>query len=200
MQKNKNSRTILSIAIIAVTVLAVFIYLSFRSDKAGQAQAQTQKITPVQEVLLRNLESDYPPSPKEVVKYYSEISRCFYGEDYSEDEFHSLAEKSRELFDPDLVANQTDEQYLVALKADVDSYKAANKVISSYSVSSSTDVDYYDYLGDKWAQLYCVYSMRVSTSMTPVKEKYLLRKDPNGHWKIYGWILVEDELLTGSNK
>ena len=199
MRKKNPSRAIISVAIMAIAVLGAFVLLSNRSDKAA-ANESVDKITPVQEVLLKNLNNDYPASPKEVVKFYSEISRCFYGEDYSEDEFVALAEKSRELFDSELVANQTDEQYLTALKSDVESYKSNKKSISSFSVSSSTDVDYYDYLGDKWAQLYCVYSIRVSTSITPVKEKYLLRKDPDGHWKIFGWVLVEDELLTGSNE
>ena len=199
MRKKNPSRAIISVAIMAIAVLGAFVLLSNRSDKAA-ANESVDKITPVQEVLLKNLNNDYPASPKEVVKFYSEISRCFYGEDYSEDEFVALAEKSRELFDSELVANQTDEQYLTALKSDVENYKSNKKSISSFSVSSSTDVDYYDYLGDKWAQLYCVYSIRVSTSITPVKEKYLLRKDPDGHWKIFGWVLVEDELLTGSNE
>lgn len=198
MRKN-SSRTIISVAIMAIAVLGAFALLSNRSEKTSEIE-KIDKVTPVQEVLLKNLDNDYPSSPKEVVKFYSEISRCFYGEDYSEDEFVALAQKSRELFDAELVANQTDEQYLVALRSDVDSYKSNKKSISSYSVSSSTDVDYYDYLGDKWAQLYCIYSIRVSTSITPVKEKYLLRRDDDGHWKIFGWVLVEDELLTGSNE
>lgn len=196
MQKKNTSRTVISVAILAIAILAAFALLSNRSDK--QADVENYKVTAVQEVLLKDFATNYPPSPKEVVKAYSEISRCFYGEKYTDEEFTALAAKSRELFDDELVANQTDEQYLAALKADVEKYKADDKVISSYSVSSSTDVDYYDYLGDKWAQLYCIYSMRVSTSITPVKEKYLLRKDAEGHWKIFGWVLVEEEIMTGS--
>lgn len=196
MQKQNPTRVVISVAILAVAIVAAFALLSNRSDK--QADAENYKVTAVQEVLLKDFTTEYPPSPKEVVKQYSEISRCFYGESYTEEEFKALAAKSRELFDSELVANQTDEQYLAALKADVASYKEVDKVISSFSVSSSTDVDYYDYLGDKWAQLYCIYTMRVSTNITPVKEKYLLRKDPEGHWKIFGWVLVEEEILTGS--
>lgn len=192
MRKKKSGwQTILSIFIIAAIVLTAFILLSNRSENI--AEAQPLKVTAVQEVLLRDMETNYPTSPKEVVKYYSEISRCYYAEDYSDEEFIKLADRAREVFDAELVANQTEEQYLATLKADIAAYKTDNKVISSYSVSSSTDVDYYDYLGDKWAQLYCIYSIRVSTTITPVTEKYLLRKDDDGHWKIFGWVLVENE-------
>lgn len=191
-KKKKGPGIVVSVAIMAVAILAAFALLSNRSEQTS-SEAQSLKVSAVQEVLLRNLETDYPASPKEVVKYYSEISRCFYGEEYTEEEFNKLAEKSRAVFDDELVANQTSQQYINALKADISSYKENKKVISSYSVSSSTDVDYYNYLGDEWAQLYCVYSIRISTTITPIKEKYLLRKDDDGHWKIFGWVLVESE-------
>ncbi len=40
-------------------------------------------VTAVQEVLLKNLEDDYPPTPREVLKYYSDITKCLYNEDYT---------------------------------------------------------------------------------------------------------------------
>ena len=43
-------------------------------------------LTAVQEVLSRNLETNYPQTPKEVIKYYSEITQCFYNEEYTEEE------------------------------------------------------------------------------------------------------------------
>ena len=193
MKKRNNTRTVIAFVIFALVILGAFLMLSNRSEQI--AETQQVKVTAVQELLLRNLKTDYPATPKEVVKLYSEITRCYYGEEYTDDELIEMADMSRELFDDELVANQTDEQYLHALQQDIESYKSENKVISSYSVSNSTDVDYYNYLGDEWAQLYCVYSIRVGTNITPVKEKYLLRKDAGGHWKIYGWILVDEEQL-----
>lgn len=190
MKRKSNAKVFIAFVIFALFVLGAFVMLSNRSESIKEEQAL--KATAVQEVLMRNMETDYPPSPKEVVKYYSEITRCFYGEQYTEEEFDALAVRSREVFDDELVANQTYDSYYAALKMEVLNYKEAGKTISSFSVSNSTDVDYYDYLDDKWAQLYCVYSIRVKTSITPVKEKYLLRQDKNGHWKIYGWVLVEE--------
>lgn len=191
-KKKSTTRTAVAFIVMALIIVVVFAYLSNRSKQIAEAMPET--ITPVQEVLQRNLESNYPASPKEVVKFYSEITRCFYSEEYSEEELTELAKKSRELFDDELVANQTDEQYINALRRDIQSYKDEGKKISSYSVSSSTDVDYYDFQGDKWAQLYCIYSMRIKTQIQPIQERFLLRKDAKGHWKIFGWKLVEEEM------
>lgn len=191
MKKKNNTKTIIAFLVLALFVLGAFVMLSNRTEQI--AEAQPLKITAVQELLLKNLDTAYPASPKEVVKLYSEITRCYYGEKYTEEELNELANMSLKLFDRDLVANQTTDQYFNSLRADIQAYHDANKVISSFSVASSTDVDYYNYLDDEWAQLYCMYSIRVGTNITPVKEKYLLRKDEKGHWKIYGWILVDEE-------
>lgn len=196
MKNKNNTRTVIAFVVFALVILGAFVMLSNRSEQI--AEAQPLKINAVQELLLRNLDESYPSSPKEVVKLYSEITRCYYGEEYTEEELAGLADMARELFDVELASNQTQEQYMQALVQDIASYKQENKTISSFSVSSSTDVDYYDYLGDKWAQLYCFYSMRVGTNIIPIKEKYLLRRDQGGHWKIYGWVLVDEETF-GTN-
>ena len=174
---------------LALFVVGLFFYISNRSKIISEGRTQT--MTAVQEILARNLETNYPPTPKEVLKFYSEITRCFYGEEYTEEELERLASFSRELFDDELVANQTDEQYLSALKMDIDSWKKDKKVISSYSVSSSTDVQEYSYGGYEWAQLYCTYSIRMGTNIAPIQEHFIMRKDSKGHWKILGWELVQ---------
>lgn len=192
MDKNKFIRTISILAVVVVAGIVLFFYLSNRSDEE-LANEKHKPMTAVQEILARNLDTNYPPTPKEVLRYYSEITRCFYSEDYTEEELEKLAVKSRELFDAELYNNQTDSDYLLALKADIDRYKSNNMVISSYSVSSSTDVNEYSYDGYDWAQLYCIYSVRQATYLTPVQERFLMRKDELGHWKIVGWELVKDE-------
>ncbi len=183
-------KTTIILGLFGILIVVAFYLLSNRTDKI--AENAPKRMTAVQEVLSRNLETNYPATPKELLKFYSEITRCFYGEEFTDEELTELADKSRELFDDELLHNQTDAQYLSALKADIASYKESKKSISSYSVSNSTDVDYYTYDGYDWAQLYCIYSIRVSTQINPVQEHFLLRKDPVGHWKIVGWQIVED--------
>ena len=191
MRRRNPARILIVLVILAIAVVGLFFYLSNRARIIDEGKGKI--MTPVQEVLARNLDTNYPPTPKEVLKYYSEITRCFYGEEYTDEELVKLALKSRELFDDELVANQTEEQYLSALRMDIDSWKNDKKVISSYSVSSSTDVQEYSYAGYDWAQLYCMYSVRMGTNVAPVQEHFIMRKDAKGHWKILGWELVRPE-------
>ena len=61
------------------------MYLSNR-----KVEQKDTTVTAVQNVILRNLETDYPPSPKEVVKYYSDISKCLYNETYTDEQFEQM--------------------------------------------------------------------------------------------------------------
>ena len=41
--------------------------------------------------------------------------------------------------------------------------------------------------GYEWAQLYAFYNVRQSTQIVKVTEEFLMRKDEDGRWKIFGW-------------
>lgn len=191
MKKKSPGKALIFVSVFAVLLVGLFFYLSNRTQEV--AEGSTHVMTDVEEVLSRNLETNYPSTPKEVLKYYSEITRCFYSEEYSEEELEKMARKSRELFDAELLLNQTDEQYLHALREDIAQYKEEGKVVSSYSVSSSTDVQEYAYGGYQWAQLYCIYNIRVKTQITSIQERFLMRKDEKNHWKIVGWDMAPKE-------
>ncbi len=188
--KKQNIKNLIVLLIVALLLIASFAYLVNRDRTTKE---EVDKLTAVQEVLARDLSSNYPPTPKEVLKYYSEITRCFYSEEYSEEELIRLSKKSRELFDEALIANQTEEDYIVDLKNEIIIFKDANRSISSYSVAGSANVDYYQYEGDEWAKLNCIYSIRTEGKIKPTQEEFLLRKDAGGYWKIFGWKLVEEK-------
>ena len=192
MQKKSSViKSITFVLLLAIVLVVIFAFLTNRGD--DEKVTNSGFMTPVQEVLNRNLKTNYPGTPKEVLKLYSEITRCFYSEKYTEEELAELAKKSRDLFDDELRALQTDDEYLAALKKEIDDYKENSKTISSFSVSNSTDVKFYYYDGYDWAQLYCIYSVRVATSIQPVQERFLMRRDADDHWKIVGWKLAEEE-------
>ncbi|MCM1124862.1 MAG: hypothetical protein NC429_00125 [Lachnospiraceae bacterium] len=174
--------------ILAGLVLGYFFYLSVRNNKDKDEETQ---IGAVQEVLMRNLDKNYPPSPREVLKYFGEITQCFYGEEYTEEEFYQLAMKIQELYDAELTANKTEEQYLEDLRWDISQLKDQNTIVSSYSLPSSTDVEFFSRDGYSWARLYVGFTLRTGTELGMSNEVFLLRRDEDGHWKIYGWQLEE---------
>ncbi len=181
-------RVIVVVCILAAMALGFYYYISHMDKRGGEDEVT---ITKSQQVLSRNLTSNYPASPKEVVKYYCEITQCFYNESHTEEEVEALAMKIRELYDAELVESQEKEKYLESVKVDILSMAGNGMTVSSFGLPSSTDVEYFSSNGDDWAKMYCNFNIRQETKMLNTIEQFLLRKDEDGRWKIYGWQLVD---------
>lgn len=196
VKKQNPIKTVILLSVMALLVMALFFVVNNRMEPKDES---VPKIGPVQQLLIMNLDDTYPATPKEVVKLYLEITKCFYTEEYTEEELVKLAEMSRKLFDDELKSNQTEDNYILALKGEIATYKRFGRAISSYSVASSADVKYYDFENSNWAQLVAMLSIRTGTKIEPSKERFLLRKDDVGHWKIYGWRVEELNSINSQN-
>lgn len=190
MSRFKGTKGVILLIVMIGLIVGYYFYLSNRP--ITENAEEDVLVSAVQEILLRDMEKNYPPSPKEVVKYYSLITQCFYNDKLTDEELNALAFRAQELYDTELIANKTQEQYLIDLRADIDKFTKDELKISSFTTSASTDVEYFSESGYEWARLYCTYSVRQRTSMLSTTEVFLLRKDDAGHWKIYGWDLAEN--------
>ncbi len=182
MKRSKGIRGMVVFLFLICLLVGYYFYLS---NKVGGNEAETET-TKVQEVLLRDLSRNYPASPKEVLRYYSELLQCMYNEECSEQELEQMAERAMEICDADLVSYQS-EEFITRLKSDVTAYKEQDVQISSYKTSSSTDVEYFTKDGRECASLFCSYTLRKGTSLQILEEVFIMRKDEDGHWKIFGW-------------
>lgn len=180
------------LGVIMVALLVMLYYHVANKKKSASSEETTMKTTVVQELLMRDLEKSYPPTPKEVVKLYSDITQCYYNETYSDQELEELAEMSMKLMDAELRLMNPKEAYMESLKTEINDKKSQDCKIYSYNTSASTDVEFYTRDGREMASLYCTYTIRLGTTMGNTTELFILRKDDEGHWKILGW-LVEDE-------
>lgn len=191
MKNSKVAKTVIIVVVLAALILVYYYYLGHRAKR--QEVEETIVATVVQSVLMRDLEHNYPPTPKEVVKYYAEITECFYNETYSDEELVQLAGKIQMLYDAELVANKTQEQYLQDLRDDIAEMKGRQLTVASYEVSSSTDVEYFTQNEYSCARLYCTFYLKQQGGgRVPSQERFVLRQDEDEHWKILGWELVEE--------
>ena len=193
MKMFKGTKGMVILVFLVLLVLGYYFYLSNRSMPEKTEEMSVETMTVSQKILSRNLETNYPPSPREVVKYFSEITECYYNEEHTDEELRDLGLKMREIYDDDLVANQTEEMYLSLLKSDVEEYKQNNRTISSFSPSSSVDVETFTKDGYECAKLYCVYDINQDGLLYQTTLCFILRKDEDAHYKIYGWKAVKDE-------
>ncbi len=186
--KKTTTRTTIIVVLLVLAVVGYYAYLSNRSRESREEEV----VTAVQATLSRDLSKDYPPTPKEVIKYYNDILRCLYNEESSEEEVVALGDKARELYDADLLAINEREAYQLKLQAEVDLYRKQKRRITSFNVSASTSVEFFEADGFEFAKIMCGYNVLQDGKNFPTSQMYLLRKDENKRWKIYGWEDVEN--------
>lgn len=191
MKRFKGTKGTILLIVLACLVVGYYFYLTNDGGKKEAAPADVEVMTMSQKALSRNLVANYPPSPREVVKYFSEITQCFYNEEHTDEELKELALKMREIYDDELVANQTEEEYLDLLKRDILEYQTNHRTISGYSPSSSVDVEHFTENGYQCARLYCVYDIKQESLVYKTTLCFILREDENSHYKIYGWEKVD---------
>lgn len=191
-KKNNNGAALKSGIVILLFIVGIVVYYYYLSNRQQQKEPPIKEMTVAQELISRNLETNYPPTPKEVVRFYSDITKCFYNEEYSDGELEQLADKARQLYDDELAANNEWGQYMIELKSDIGAYKEKSIRVSNYVIPASTDVFYFEEDGFEFARLYCTYTLSNGSIKQQVEEVFLLRKDENKHWKIYGWDLAEN--------
>lgn len=189
MKKAQGTKGLIIVIILLLLVVGYYYYLSNYRTEETEEQVT---ISEAQDLLLRDLERNYPPTPKEVLKYFFDITKCLYNEKLSEEDVQALALKIKELYDEELIANNPQEEYLTELKSEISSFQTSNSLILNYSTSSSVDVDYFEEDGYSFARIYGTYYLQVQKSLKSLEEVFLLKKDVEGHWKIYGWQPIEN--------
>ena len=181
--KKATARTTIIIVLLVVAVVGYYAYLANKS-KESKAEAS---MTVVETTLSRDLTRDYPPTPKEVIKYYNEILRCLYNEEATDEEIEALGLKARELYDDDLLAINELGTHQMLLQAEIVDWKKNNRRYISFNPAASTDVDTFEYKGYFCAKIACAYAIAQDGRNYQISQVYILRKDENKHWKIFGW-------------
>ncbi len=191
MKKKKGkftTQTTIVIMILIVIVVGYYCYLVNRSNRSTDERTPTT----VEDVLLRDLENYYPSSPTQVIRYYNSIIKCFYNEECSREQLEELARKARDLYDQELLDNNEWDTYIFNLEKEIQDFKNNNRKISNISLASSIDVDEFTQDGYRFAKVRCAYNILQGRDSSSTIQVYLLRRDENRHWKIYGWDLAEN--------
>lgn len=182
--KKATPKLIITFACLLILLVGYYAYLA---NKDREAKEEVE-LSAVQETLSRDLQTDYPPTPKEVIKYYNEILKCFYNEEATEEEIDDLGEKARELYDAELLEANELGTYILRLHEDIQEYKDNERRIVTAVVAASTNVDFFEEDGFDFARITCTYNIMEGEEKSNItRQVYLLRRDENKQWKIYGW-------------
>lgn len=176
--------------VLAVLVVSYFIYLQ-KNPATSKTTDTTNQMSELDKVLAKDFSKDYPSTPREVVKWYNRILMLYYSEELNDEQFEGLCSQALALFDDELAANNPKEIYMTSVKAEIDDYKEKSRKLVTADVADSEDVVYDKVKGDDMAYIVGHYFVKENTSYADTYQKYALRKDANGKWKILGYELCD---------
>ncbi len=180
---------ILLIILLVIGLVVWFTTKAFQKEEKTDTDvtSENSNVNMLSELLAQDIMDDYPPTPKEVVKHYAQMTQVLYSEECTEGEIDLLAHNMLLLCDAQFANNQDIEEYIAKLKAEISVYKENDWSISSYALSNSEDVVYYENEEEEYAQLFCSLSIQKGEESASVNQSYILRKDEEGRYKILGW-------------
>ena len=182
------------IVIIAVVLVGLvcggFYYMSSKKDVSVENKTE---LTTLDKLILKDLESNYPSTPRAVVKLYNQIITCYYSAEFKDDEFEKLVDQALLLFDDELKAKNPKDEYMKTLSNEIEEYKTKDKTISQTAVCSSNDVLYRNDNGYEIAYVNASYFIKEGKEHVKTYEQYVLRKDEKGNWKILGYYEIEED-------
>ncbi|MBR1471375.1 MAG: hypothetical protein IJ600_07015 [Lachnospiraceae bacterium] len=194
-------KIIVIMALVVGVILAFYIRLTRRNAEAVSTEAAggraVQEMTVVQKMIAEAAYKEYPSTPVQLLRYYNDITLCLYNEECSQDELKALMLISRRYMDDEVLQNQSEGEQLIELRKDVEAFKTQEIRIYSVDVTPSLDVDFFSYDGYECARLYSTYTLKGmidgSVAYNTKRQIFILRKDGDGHWKIFGYKTEEDE-------
>lgn len=181
------------VTIFAILCIAVMCGGFYYVTQIRDSPKKEVELTEVQKLNTKNIENDYPETPREVVKLFNRILVCYYKEEFQNGELETLTEQARLLMDADLLEKNTKESYLQSVKADIAKYKEEDKTISQTNVGESSSVKYITDNGDELAYVDASYFIKTGNDFERTYEKYVLRKNPDGNWKILVFYQIEGD-------
>lgn len=184
----KQIRMIIVGLVCVALVVGYYYHLSHRSTKTAE---DTTELTAITKITTKNLDTSYPQTPREVIKLYNDILKCYYNEDCTEDEIRALGAQARKLMDDELLQNNPEDQYYSALMTDIQNYKDAGKTINTTDVCDSDEIVKKTVNGAECAYVTASYFVKGKDGYTKTYQQYVLRQDEDGKWKILAYEAVK---------
>jgi len=191
MKGKKLAQLVGTLCVIGAVVLGLFFALNQQEDDSIFSKNET-KNTEAQNILSKDINRNYPATVREVVRLFSRVSKCYHNEAVSEEEFKSLVEFQRKLFDEEFLQNNPLDTFTNNLAAEIDAAKAREYKMTMYRVQKQSSVNTWRDGDNHFASIIASYTMNAKgEGPTRTFEEFLLREDENKHWKIVGWRLTD---------
>jgi hypothetical protein len=192
--KKRTTKTIGFMLLFSVLVISVFLIVRTRTSSVSEDSVSS--MSEVEKLISKDIEGNYPSSPKEVLKMYNKLTKNMHNEDLEDGQLEKLVEQMRLLFDEELLASKDYDNTLLDMKVEISDFKKMNQIIMSYTIESSSSVVYWESEEKEYASMVSSYTMKKDADYSKVFEEFAFRKDADGKWKILGWRLSDKTEIT----
>lgn len=189
----KAKYVIIAIACISVICASFFFFSQNNQDNE-------KNLTEMDKVIVKDLENSYPKTPREVIKFYNRIVKCYYGSEVpTKEQVEDLVDQMIFLMDEDLLLVNPRDAYFNSVVNDINQYKRDKKQLVSTDVCDTNDVKYVtddkenDGVKDKLAYVDASYFMNTDGQFSYTYQQFVLRQDEAGRWKILTFYQIEGE-------
>lgn len=182
--------------ICAALVVGYFIYLNKKNAKTEEPD---KTLTEAEIIETTDFDKNYPESPRAVVKWYNRIAVVLYNDDLGDVSVKTIGSKERDLFDEDLLKLNPERDFYKNIEQEISDNEKRSRSIISTEVNDSADVAYKTVNGYECAYVYSYYFGKEGNNFTRTYQKFCLRKDKDGRWKILTWEKVPREETPFNN-
>ena len=180
------------VTILIIAIIASLFYLDWSQKSSEKKEANDKVMTEAGKLLARDLETNYPETPRELVKYFSNITKVLFS-GLEDKEVEALAKKALELYDEEFLMNNTESAYLKDLYSEIAAWNKAERRITNFLLINEDQEERWKIEGRDYANVYVSY-FTLDDRKGSQTRNYLMRKSEDGNWKILGWkYIIEEE-------
>lgn len=195
MRKKSTVITIIVMLLVAGAIVAGYFIVSQKRNKENYEGGERGEV----DILLeKDLDSSYPLTSREVVKFYSRILKCYYNEELTQAQLEGLLDQMRLLFDREFLEENPRDSHLAELQEEIKRFAEDQCTITSYQVQQNSNIVTWTDEGRDYARVvvsYTQYIQKKEKTFLRVYEEFILRKDEAGKWKILGWYLSDEDAM-----
>ena len=184
-------KTIIVIAIACIALICGGFYFMLSNGDGNQEK----ELTEAEKVITKDLDNNYPKTPREVIKLYNRILMCYYDKETTDEQLEDLADQMMKILDEELLLANDKETYYASVLAEVARYEKEGKVLVEADVCDSNDVKIITDKDkdDEIAYVTASYLVRESGNVYRDHQEHVLRKDGKGRWKLVVSRQIEGE-------
>ena len=183
--------TIIFMVLFAAVVIG--IYFAITRGKNIDTKEIPAETSEADALIKKDLDWEYPATPREVLKLYCRITKCLYNDDLTDEQIKKLVSQVRNLYSFDLLENNAEDEQIAFIKGDRVEYKKDKKTIFSFAIDSASNIEYIDTKAGKTALIKMYFTIKAGANMDRSFEEFSLIRQDDGKWKIAAWRQSENE-------